>query len=402
MILKDQLERIAASQKEWLYPKSRQVKREIIDQFRHKQPYIHIITGIRRCGKSTLLQQLMELYKRPVYFNFEDHRAYNFEIGDFEKLDQIFDQQKPDAWFFDEIQNVSGWERYIRSARDRGRTIFLTGSNATLLSRELGTKLTGRHLTHVLYPFSYREFLNYKNVEPSVETFKDFMSTGGFPEYIKNEEIGILQQLLEDVMMRDVIVRYEIRQEEILKALTLFLISNSGKEFSYNKLSKRFRTGSVNTIINYIGFLANSYLFFTLPLFSSSIKRQLANPKKVFAVDTGLIKANTLSFSDDLGRILETIVYIELCRCKKEIFYHRSEYECDFVVKDSANQLQAIQVCYELDNDNLEREINGIKELDPFSFTEKIIITLNQKDLFGDIRVLPVWQWLTEKNDGRG
>ena len=396
MILKDQLEKIVLSQSEWLYRSDRQINRELMDRIRIHQSWVNIITGIRRCGKSTLLQQLMDFYEQPAYFNFEDHRAYNFEIGDFEKLDQILDKQKPDAWFFDEIQNVPGWERYIRSAHDKGKTVFLTGSNASLLSKELGAKLTGRHLTHVLYPFSYREFLIYKDIEPSAESFKKYMSFGGFPEYIKNEEIDILQQLLEDIITRDVIVRYEIRQEEILKALTLFLISNSGKVFSYNKLSKRFHTGSVNTIISYIGFLANSYLLSSLPLFSSSIKKQLANPKKIYAIDTGLINANTLSFSDDLGRILETIVYIELCRHKYEIFYLKSDCECDFVVKDSNRQLQAIQVCYELENENLDREINGIKELESWHLSKKLIITLNQEDSFGDIQVLPAWKWLTE------
>jgi hypothetical protein len=394
MILKDQLEKIVLSQSEWLYRSDRQINRELMDRIRIHQSWINIITGIRRCGKSTLLQQLMDFYEQPAYFNFEDHRAYNFEIEDFEKLDQIFDKQKPDAWFFDEIQNVPGWERYIRSAHDKGKTVFLTGSNASLLSKELGTKLTGRHLTHVLYPFSYREFLSYKEVEPSEESFKKYMSFGGFPEYIKNEEIDILQQLLEDVITRDVVVRHEIRQEEILKALTLFLISNSGKEFSYNKLSKRFHTGSVNTIISYIGFLANSYLLSSLPLFTSSIKKQLANPKKIYAIDTGLINANTLSFSDDLGRILETIVYIELCRRKYEIFYHKSDYECDFIIKDANKQLQAIQVCYELENENLDREIKGIKELESWRLSKKIIITLNQEDNFGDIQVIPAWKWL--------
>lgn len=396
MILKDQLEKIVLSQSEWLYRSDRQISRELMDRIRIHQSWVNIINGIRRCGKSTLLQQLMEFYQQPAYFNFEDHRAYNFEIEDFEKLDQILDKQKPDAWFFDEIQNVPGWERYIRSAHDKGKTVFLTGSNASLLSKELGTKLTGRYLTHVLYPFSYREFLIYKDIEPSAESFKKYMAFGGFPEYIRNEQIDILQQLLEDVITRDVIVRYEIRQEEILKALTLFLISNSGKEFSYNKLSKRFHTGSVNTIISYIGFLANSYLLSSLPFFSSSIKKQLANPKKMYAIDTGLINANTLSFSDDLGRILETIVYIELCRHKYEIFYHKSDYECDFVVKDANRKLQAIQVCYELENENLDREINGIKELESWHLSKKLIITLNQEDRFGDIHVLPAWKWLTE------
>ncbi|MEF8846801.1 MAG: ATP-binding protein [Bacteroidales bacterium] len=397
MILKDQLERIVQSQIEWLSRPERLVNRELLDKFYKTRSYVNIITGIRRCGKSTFLQQLMELFERPVYFNFEDHRAYNFEVNDFDKLDQILEKKNPDAWFFDEIQNVAGWERYIRSAHDKGKRIFLTGSNASLLSKELGTKLTGRHLTWVLYPFSYREFLTYRDIDPSVASFKDYMAIGGFPEFIRNEEIDILQQLLEDIITRDVIVRYEIRQEEILKALTLFLISNTGKEFSYNKLSKRFHTGSVNTVINYIGYLANSYLLSPVPLFSASVRKQLANPKKIYAVDTGLIKANTLSFSDDLGRILENVVYIELCRNKKEVWYHRSDYECDFVVKDANGHLQIIQVCHELKEDNLEREINGINELEGYKPNRKTIITLNQKDYFDGTEVVPVWEWLTER-----
>mgnify|MGYP002338697600 CR=1 FL=1 len=395
IMLKEQLRQSIHAQENWLKGTEEGVGREILSDIPLKNLYISVISGIRRSGKSTLLRQLMNHYSNPVYFNFEDHRVYDFEVGDFEKLDQILAEQNPDAWFFDEIQNVKGWERYVRSAHDQGRKIFITGSNANLLSRELGTKLTGRYLQYLLFPFSYREFLTFKNLDPGSESLEKYMLTGGFPEYIKMNDTGILQQLFEDIIMRDVVVRYEIRQEEILKSLALFLISNTGKEFSYNKLSKRFQVGSVNTIINYVHYLANSFLLSPLSLYTYSLKKRAVNPKKIYAIDTGLIHANTLSFNDDLGRILENIVFIELCRHYKEIYYHRNDQECDFVVKKPSGFWSAIQVSYALERDNLNRELNGIREVDPSHLDEKLIITFDQEDWFGDIHAIPAWKWLS-------
>ena len=394
-MLKEQLYKSVQAQEEWLAGSKEGIQREILNEIQLENPYISIIAGIRRSGKSTLLHQLMKHYKNPVYFNFEDHRVYDFEINDFEKLDQILAEKNPDAWFFDEIQNVKGWERYVRSAHDQGRKIFITGSNASLLSRELGTKLTGRYLQYLLYPFSYQEFLGFKNLTPGSGSLKQYMSIGGFPEYIKMSDTGILQQLFEDIIMRDVVVRYEIRREGTLKSLALFLLSNTGKEFSYNKLSKRFQLGSANTIINYVHYLSNSFLLSPLSLYTYSLKKRAVNPKKIYAIDTGLIHANTLSFNEDLGRILENVIYIELRRRYKEIYYHRNGQECDFVVRKGNGLWSAIQVSYQLDSDNLNREMNGIKETEGSHVDEKLIITFDQEDRLGDILVIPAWKWLS-------
>lgn len=394
-MLREQLYKSVQAQEEWLAGSEEGIQREILNEIQLENPYINVISGIRRSGKSTLLHQLMKHYKNPVYFNFEDHRVYDFEINDFEKLDQILAEKNPDAWFFDEMQNVKGWERYVRSAHDQGRKIFITGSNASLLSRELGTKLTGRYLQYLLYPFSYQEFLSFKDLTPGSGSLKQYMSIGGFPEYIKMRDTGILQQLFEDIIMRDVVVRYEIRREETLKSLALFLISNTGKEFSYNKLSKRFQLGSANTIINYVHYLSNSYLLSPLSLYTYSLKKRAVNPKKIYAIDTGLIDANTLSFNEDLGRILENVVYIELRRRYKEIYYHRNDQECDFVVRKENGLWSAIQVSYQLDSDNLNREMNGIKETKGSQVDEKLIITFDQEDSLGDIHVIPAWKWLS-------
>jgi hypothetical protein len=175
-----------------------------------------------------------------------------------------------------------------------------------------------------------------------------------------------------------------------------------GKEFSFNGLKKIFNLGSVNTVISYLSFLEDSYLLFSVPKFDFSLKKQLVNSKKVYAIDSGLINANSASFSSDLGRILENIVFIALRRKEQALFYYKNKRECDFVVKVKNQISEAYQVCYELNPENQNREIEGLKEaLTEFKLTEGKLLTYNQEDIIKTndftIKILPVWKWLLEK-----
>lgn len=199
-------------------------------------------------------------------------------------------------YIFDEIQNVPQWEKFVRKKQDDGTKIILTGSNASLLSRELGSQLTGRHLDYELFPFSYPEFLTMKNQKPDAALLSDYLQKGGFPEYLKFDDTNILFRLTDDIIYRDIAVRYGIKNDELLIQILIYLITNSGKLFSYNKLKKLFSLVSSNTIINYVSFFENGYLLFTVPKFSHSLKKQIYNPKKVYSVDTGLTNALSLSF----------------------------------------------------------------------------------------------------------
>jgi|SRR3989344_1705633 len=393
-MLKEILSNIVKSQSKDIISKETGIKREKLKEIDLKLNYAIIISGIRRCGKSTLLRQVIDNVKIPSYFNFEDPRATNFKLSDFEKLEEIF--QDGEVYFFDEIQNVAEWEKYVRNLVDRKKLVIITGSNASLLSRELGTKLTGRHITYELFPFSYNETLKLKSKKPNLESLKTYLKEGGFPEYLKNKKTEMLQELLNDILARDIIVRNKIKDDKVIKELVIYLLSNIGKEFSYNKITKYLNMGSINTTISYISYLEDSYILFTIPVIDYSYKKQLISPKKVYCVDLGLLNATTNLINENKGMQLENAIFIHLRMKYKEIYYHKKEKECDFIVKEKNTPYLAIQVCYKLNEENKDREISGLKEaMDYLKIKKGIIITLNQKDKIDDIEVIPAWEWLS-------
>ena len=399
MIEKDMLREIAISQRRDINEKDTGVKRSLLKEIDLKGSHIIILSGIRRSGKSTLLKQLMKQLDHFYFFDFEDQRMFNCDLMDFEKLNIIFEEEfgKSENYFFDEIQNVEGWERFVRKLHDQGKKVIVTGSNASLLSKELGTKLTGRHLRYETFPFSYDEMLKLLDKKSGKQSFEEYTTRGGFPEFLKDQKQQILQELFNDVITRDVIIRYDLRDAKIITNLAIFLITNIGREFSYNKLKKQFGFGSVNTVISYISYLEDCYLLFTVPKFDYSYKKQLVNPKKVYSIDSGLGRAISVSYSKDAGRILENVVFLQLRRKYKEIFYYKDKWECDFLIKEKEKITQAIQVCYELTQENMEREIRGLREaMNKFKLKQGMIITLCQEDFFGkDIKAIPAWKWMT-------
>jgi len=401
MLLKEIIKEAVNIQKLELKKSNLGTKRNLLKQIDIRSEQIIIISGIRRCGKSTLLKQITSNLKNYNYFNFEDQRVFGFELHDFNKLEEVFNEKvKNRIYFFDEIQNVSNWERFIRTQQDKSYKFFLTGSNASLLSRELGTKLTGRHLTYELFPFSYDEFLKLKRYKAGIKSFEKYFDLGGFPEYIKTQNIQILQQVFEDILIRDIIVRYKLRNSRTIKELAVYLISNASKEYSYNKLKNIFGLGSASSAISYISYFEDSFLMFSVPRFSYSLKQQVKNPKKIYVIDVGFARANSLSFSKDEGRILENVVFLQLRRNYKNIFYFREKYECDFVIKKRNTITSAYQVCYRITEENKDREINGILEaLNYFNLKKGIILTFDQKDEFTirgkKILIIPTWEWMS-------
>jgi hypothetical protein len=396
MMLKNEIKRIVELQKDELKNRDSGIKREILDNINLETQNAIILSGIRRCGKSTILLQLMKKIKKYYYFNFEDPRAYNFEIVDFEKLNESFEEVygKNEYYFFDEIQNVKDWERYIRHLLDIGKKCIITGSNASLLSKELGTKLTGRHTTYEIYPFSYDEMLKFTSKNISKNSFEIYLKEGGFPQYLKEKDIKILQELLNDILVRDVIVRNKIRDEKSIKELINYLITNISKEFSLNKLTKLFNVSSINTLSSYMKHLEDSYLIFSVSKFDYSYKKQLINAKKAYSIDSGFAKANSVSFSNDKGRVLENTVFVQLKKSFEKVFYYRKNHECDFIVTENNKPLLAIQVCYEVNEDNKLRELNGLKEaMENLQIKKGIILTFNQEDNIDNIQIIPAWKW---------
>jgi len=401
MILKETLAETATAQKEIILSTDIGIEREMLHEIKLIPGFASVVSGIRRTGKSTLLRQLIANHAAFNYLNFEDVRIFGFELKDFKRLEDFFSSEGSNLYFFDELQNVDGWERYIRTLLDNKKTVVITGSNASLLSKELGSKLTGRHLRYELFPFSFKEFLSFKDTNPSLNNFEDYLQTGGMPEYIKLQNDMILQELFNDIIARDITVRYNLRNPKLVKELALYLLSNVGKEFSFQKLRKMYDLGSVNTVISLIGYYEDSYLLFTVPQFDFSLRSRLVNAKKVYAIDTGLIRANSVSFSQDKGRMLENIVFIHLKRLSKEVFYFKKDNECDFITRDAKKKLELFQVCFELNEDNKDREINGmLAAMDYTKLKSGTILTLNQTDKLDfdnkTIIVKPVWQWLID------
>jgi uncharacterized protein len=381
MVLKSEIEAAYTIQQQVLLLKTKFIARQYHFKIQPKSKHIEVVSGIRRCGKSTLLRQVMTTYKKNIaYFNFEDPRVYDFDVSDFDKLDEVMGLNKA-AYFFDEIQNVKAWEIFVRHLHDRGAKIFITGSNASLLSKELGTRLTGRHLRHELFPFSYTEFLDYKKLKNSHSAFEQFIEHGGFPEYLRDLNIEVLQLLLKDIVLRDIAIRYSIKNTKTLMDLTLYLLSNIGTECTYNSLRKTFEIGSANSVSDYLTWLEDAYLLYFLPRFSYKAKNSAVNARKVYAVDNGLVNANTLSFSKNKGRLLENAVYLFLRKSPYKLYYYRENKECDFVVFEKESCKMVLQVCEEIHSDNKDREIAGLIEaMDFFKLKEGYIVTKKQND----------------------
>ena len=400
MILKETIAETVNNQKELIYNTDKGVAREILKQVELVPGYASVISGIRRTGKSTLLRQLIPNKTDFNYLNFEDVHIFGFELNDFKRLEEIFSSiGNYDLYFFDELQNVQGWERYVRTLLDKKKTVVITGSNASLLSKELGSKLTGRHVRHELFPFSYSESLSFWKLKPSLQSFEEYLYNGGLPEHLKQKNEMLLQELFNDIIARDIIVRYNLRNPKLVKELALYLLSNVGKEFTFQRLKKMYDLGSVNTVISLIGYYEDSYLLFTVPQFDFSFRKRLVNAKKVYAIDTGFIRANSASFSQDKGRMLENIVLIHLKRLGREVFYYKKKNECDFIVRNAQKKLELFQVCFELNEDNKDRETTGMLEAMEYTKLKSgTILTLNQSDelIFSSkkIAVSPVWQWL--------
>lgn len=387
------------------------VQREV-DRSAFRTNKVTAISGIRRSGKSTLLKQIAKDLEGYYYLNFEDERLIDFTYSDFNMLYEVFLENfnEQNTFLFDEIQNVYGWEKFVRRLFDEGRKVFVTGSNAKLLSSELATSLTGRHLKLELFPFSFKEFLFYKGVEIKkfydtkekssvMNHFREYVKIGGFPEIVISRDMNELKQLYQDVLLKDLIVRFKIRDVKAFRELALFLISNAGSLASFNNLKKLLGFKSVTTVKNYVEFLEESYLVFSVSKFDYSIKKQIINDRKIYAIDTGIINSIAFLFSENFGHLLENIVYIELKRRGQNIYYHQNKKECDFLIKQGSRIIQAIQVTEVLNKKNQDRELAGLIEaMERYRLSNGIILTFDQEKEFKIrnrvIKAIPIWQWL--------
>jgi len=396
------------------------------------------ISGPRRAGKTYLCFQMMrELFAKGVpeenvlYLNFEDERALGAEAKDLEKLlETFYELSEPDETheiylFLDEIQNIRDWDVWARKTHDLRKNVrmVLTGSSSKLLSREISTKLRGRVLNVTLLPLSFREYLEWNNINYDIKTalfskskiqvkraFSKYLKEGGYPVLHVSElpDDKILQEYYQSMMFRDIVERHNVIEIKKLRILADLLFKSVAKELSYNKLANKLNSlgysVSKNTIIDYISHFEEAYLFFQNIKYEYSVAKQLGSIKKLYCIDNGLLNAVSFRFSDDCGSLLENLVFIELKRRGKEIYYFRKDAECDFLISEKGRVSEAIQVTEELSDENEKRELKGLLSAMGEHDISKGMLLVNEdheekRDIQGKkIAIMPVWKWLLSGN----
>lgn len=413
---KERLKEILLDQKAFFNQSKNLIDRDVELEKYIKTGQIVVISGIRRCGKSSLLYLIKEKMQLDdaswCYFNFDDERI----IPDVSLLENIYNLHielfgTEPVLFFDEIQNIENWEKFVNRIHEKGTRVFVTGSNARLLSSEISTSLTGRNKVLELFPFSFSEFLQFhgkkydlekltsKDKALLIKDFNRYMETGGFPLVVKENDLELINSYFQDILYRDIISRYKLSQVNEIKQIGLYFASNTGKLFSYSTLQEISGVKSTSSIKDYLLYYEQSYLFFFLKKFDFSVRKQIMNPKKVYTVDPAVSNRLGFKFSENKGRVLENLVFIELLRRGKEIYYHAGKNECDFLVKEGLNVSQAIQVSWTLNKTNIERETRGLKEaMQVHNLPEGILVVYDADEVesqAGDnITIIPAWKWL--------
>lgn len=381
---------------------------------------IKIITGPRRAGKSTFCFLLLK-GRNFAYLNFDDESLLKIENYD-ELIRYIWEVYgSPEFIMLDEIQNLNNWELFVNKLKRRGYNLIITGSNSKLLSREFASALTGRHIPIEIYPFNFREFLKAKNCEIKEDDMlipeekgrvlnylDEYLRNGGFPEVIiKGIEPKVyLGTLFDSILFRDVVRKYKVRFSQKIYDLSLYLINNCSSEFSFNKLKNVLDFKSIVTLQNYISFLEEAYIFYSLNRYSYKIKEQIKSSRKGYVIDNGFISSKAILFSQNMGRLMENLVFTELLKKgfepNKSLFYYKTknQEELDFVIKEDTKIKALIQVCYQIpDTKTREREIKGLltasNELD---CKELYIITWDIEEEIKrenrTIMLIPLYKWL--------
>lgn len=419
MYMKDLLKQIILEQQEILHaPNKRYVQRYIADEWLQTSEIL-IISGIRRCGKSVLMQQMRDrLVEKDFFFNFDDERLANFKLDDFQKLQECFVELfgEQHTYYFDEIQNIEGWERFVRRLYNAGNKIIITGSNARMLSRELGTHLTGRYIQVEIYPFSFQEYLAMNEIPVNAKTlytttgratmvksFVKYLECGGFPKFLQDGSVSYLTSLYESIIYRDILTRNGLTNEKEMLEMMFYLASNATKRVTYSSLGKVVGIQHPDTIKNYLEYIQQTYLISQLFRYDPSVKKQMMSPKKIYFVDNAIIKRIGFNATENNGVFLENLVFIELKRRGWDVYYYADKKECDFVVRKGLHISDAYQVTLKMDSPQTrEREIAGVREaMQAYSLSKGYILTFEGKETinFDDgttVEVVPVWEWILQ------
>jgi len=396
-VLVDQRERL-----ERKFEREKIIERDVPDLRKYlTSSNILAILGVRRSGKSTLAETLVKGLNY-AYVDFSDDRLV--DVKSFEEIEKAIYELlgNVDYFLFDEIHNFIGWEKFVTRLREEGKKIIVTGSNSKMLSGELSTYLTGRHISFTLFPFSFSEYLKFKGIKlegirgvystlsesTAMRELENYLKLGGFPEVHKISE-DMLPQIIFDILFKDVVLRLKIKRVRTFQDFALSVLKYYSSEISLNKLTKMLNL-SITTVEEWFNGIVNSYLVLTAERYSNSPKSVLVYPKKVYVVDPGIISRYLLD--DSKGKIMENIVAIQLARKGEKLCYFKSEKgEVDFVTSDSL-----IQVTFAEGKDEVEkREIEGLKEAEKVvKRRRKIVITWGYEDKIDEVEFIPLWKFL--------
>lgn len=404
----------------------RSIVNEIKPLFNRKE--VLAIAGVRRSGKTSLIYLMIkELLKKVkarqvLYINLDDP---TFKETDLDKIYEAYEELMLPTGkrylFFDEVQNIQNWEKWVKKIYDslKNTKIIVSGSNSSLLKTEYSKYLVGRNLTYELFPLSFQEFLEFKGIKIRTESellaskpkikhhLDEYLKYGGFPEIAleenKDMKYTLLKEYFNAILARDILTRYEIKERKKLEQLAIYILTNISNMTSAKSLSKIIDL-NIRTVQEYFHHLEDVYLIFFINHYSYSLKAQYTYPRKAFCVDTGLRGAVSFRFSEDIGRLIENLVYLNL-RKKGEIYYWKDvSSEVDFVVKVGTKILQLIQVCYDIDDPKIKkREIKGLlNAMKYFNLKKGIIITWDYEGLDKiekkAVEYIPLWKWLLRQD----
>ncbi len=361
-----------------------------------QSPLIKLITGPRRVGKS-VFALLMLQGKNFAYLNFDDNQLLEKWEEDLamSALDDVYPDY--DFMLLDEIQNLPDWDLWVSKLYRRGKNLIIIGSNANMLSSEMATVLTGRYLQIEMLPFSLDETMRWKNISPDREEqaaqaimlADDYMRNGGYPETIHSRSItkSYLSTLFDSILLKDVAQRHKVRNTTDLYNLATYLLSNFCNPISVNELAGELGMSSVATTKKFCDYLNEPYLFFYLPRFNNKLKLMNKAPKKVYVVDNGFVQSTVFNLSENLGRLLENQVFVELLRRGyipgHTLFYYRTRNykEIDFVTRKGAKVEQLIQVCYDMTSEKTrKREFDALVEAAEELHCDNLLVITNSQE----------------------
>lgn len=398
-----------------------------------------IIIGVRRSGKSTLLSQIADkwlsegvLRENILYINFFDDRLSKLQTLGLDIVMQSYyslyphkKTQETTYCFFDEIQIIPDWEAFIdRILRTENVVVYISGSSAQMLSKEIATQMRGRALSWELFPFSFKEYADHMKIERNLplntqqrlfieNAFQNYWDCGGFPEIAgleKSLRIKVHQEYFESILFRDLIERYDISHPRALVDLAKHMLENIASMYTVNSMTGFLKSLGYSvpksSVSEYLNWFEDAYFLFTVRLYDASFRRSNANPKKIYCVDHALIRSVSSGILTNSGHILENIIFMAIRRLTSDIFYYKtkSNMEVDFVFKNTEGKLILMQVCESLINPKTrQREINALEAaMAELKVTYGFIITRNDSESLviesGTIEILPVWKALLLNN----